>query len=176
MNGRAAVTKAQGIKFFFNLESGAGDVFVLDLLRLFEGVAGEVVSVPDYAFAGDFRVVGEELKGVSGGGGVVFLVGEFGGLDGGLFFLAETAVEDGQLVVGGEIVGVDDLQALVGVAGLRVVVLLVVAEAEFAEGVFGAGIFGEHGLKVGDGFGDLAGVAFDEGAVVAGSGGRRATG
>ena len=47
---------------------------------------------------------------------------------------------------------------------------LVVAEAEFAEAVFGAGIFGEHGLEVGDGFFDLACVAFDEGAVVEGAG------
>ncbi len=30
---------------------------------------------------------------------------------------------------------------------LRVVVLLVVAEAEFAEAVFGAGILGEHGFE-----------------------------
>ena len=50
-----------------------------------------------------------------------------------------------------------------------VVVLLVVAEAQFAEAVFGAGILGEHGLQIGDGFFDLAGVALDEGAVIEGA-------
>ena len=60
------------------LKSGAGDVFVFDLSVFFDGVAGEVVSVPHDTFAGDFRVFGEEFQGVGGGGGVVFLVGEFG--------------------------------------------------------------------------------------------------
>ena len=69
--------------------------------------------------AGDFRVLAQEFKRVVGGGGVVFLVGEFGGLDGGLGFVAQAAVEDGQLIVGGQIVGIDGLKASIGVAGLR---------------------------------------------------------
>ena len=59
------------------LEAGAGDVFVFDLAGCF-GVAGEVVGVPDDGFAGDFRVLAQEFEGVGAGGGVVFLVGEFG--------------------------------------------------------------------------------------------------
>ncbi len=83
------------------LEAGAGDVFVFDFDGLFDGVAGQVVGVPDDGFAGDFRMLAQEFQGVGAGGGVVFLVGEFGRLDGGLLFVAETAVEDGELIVCG---------------------------------------------------------------------------
>ena len=100
------------------LEAGAGDVFVLDLVGLFDGVAGQVVGVPDDGFAGDFRVLAQEFEGVGAGGGVVFLVGEFGRLDGGLFFFAETAIEDRQVIVRGQIVGVDGLELFVSVARL----------------------------------------------------------
>ena len=62
----------------FRLEAGAGDVFVFDLGGLLDGVAGQVVGVPDYGFAGDFGVFAQEFEGVGAGGGVVFLVGEFG--------------------------------------------------------------------------------------------------
>ena len=75
--------------------------------------------MPDDAFGGHFRVLAQEFEGVGRGGGVVFLVGELGGLDGGLFLFAEAAVEDGELVVRGEVVGIDGLQLLVGVAGVR---------------------------------------------------------
>ena len=69
----------------------------------------------------------------------------------------------------GEVVGIDGLKLLIFCARGGVVVLLVVAEAEFAETIVGAGILGEHGFEVGDGFFDLAGVALDEGAIVEGA-------
>ena len=133
---------------------------------MLDGVAGQVVGVPHDGFAGDFGMFAQEFQGVGAGGGVVFLVGEFGRLDGCLLFFAEPAIEDGELVVGGEVVGIDGLEFFVLFAGLRVVVRLVVAEAEFAQAVFRERIFGKHGLEVDDGFGDLAGVALDEGAIV----------
>jgi len=150
--------------------AAAGDVGVFDFVGFFDGVAGEVVGVPGDGFAGDFGVAAEVLEGVDGGGWVVFLVGEAGGFPGGFVFDAESAVEDGEVVVGGEVVGVNALQALVDFAGLGVVVLLVVAEAEFAEGVAGARVGDEDGFQVVDGFLDLAAVALDQGAVVEGAG------
>ncbi len=111
------------------LESGAGDVFVFDVVGALDGVAGQVVGMPDYALGCDFRVFAEKLERVFGRGGVVLLVGEFGGLDGGLVLFAEAAIEDGELVVGGQVVRVDDLQLLVGVAGGGVIVLLIVARS-----------------------------------------------
>ncbi len=151
------------------LEACAGDVVILDFARALDGVAGEVMRVPDDALGGDFRVLPEELEGVDAGGGVVFLIGELGGLDGRLLALAQTPVDDGERVVGGEVVGVDGLKLFVGIAGVGVIVGLEVTEAELAESIFGAGIFGEHGLEVGDGFAVVAGVALDEGAVVEGA-------
>lgn len=87
------------------------------------------MGVPAYGFTGYFRMLAEEDQGVLRGVGVVFLVGELLGLDGGFGLVAEAAIENGQLIVGGEVVGIDDLDPLIRVAGLRVVVLLIVAEA-----------------------------------------------
>ena len=112
----------------------AGDVLVFDVGGALDGVAGEVVGVPDNAFGGDFRMLAQELQRVGRGGGVVFLIGELGGLDGGLVLFAEAAVEDGELVVGGEVVGIDGLQLLVGVARGGIVVLLVVARSRVRGG------------------------------------------
>src|ERR1017187_10824477 len=100
--------------FSSSLNSGAGDVFVLDLCWFLDGVSSYIVGVPGYAFAGDFGVFGEEFKRIGRGGGIVFLVGEFGGLDGGFLLVAEAAVEDGELVMGGQVVGINYLQAFVG--------------------------------------------------------------
>jgi len=52
-----ASRQGRGIR---ELEPGAGDVFVLDLLRLFGLVAGQVMGVPNYRFASHFRVLAEE--------------------------------------------------------------------------------------------------------------------
>ena len=51
---------------------------VLDLGGPLDGIAGEVVGMPDDAFGGHFRMLAEELEGVDAGGGIVFLVGELG--------------------------------------------------------------------------------------------------
>jgi len=80
-------------------KSCAGNVFVFDLLWLFGLVAGEVVGVPDDRFGGDFRMLAQVFERVSRGGGIVLLVGELGRLDGGFLFLAQAAVEDGELIV-----------------------------------------------------------------------------
>ena len=61
---------------------------VFDFRGVLDRVASEVVGVPDDGFGGDFRMFAQEFKRIDAGGGVVFLVGEFGGLDGGLLFLA----------------------------------------------------------------------------------------
>src|SRR5580658_9843381 len=53
-----------GAPRFVGLFAGAGDVFVLDFLRLFGLIAGEVVGVPAYAFAGHFRMLAQELQGI----------------------------------------------------------------------------------------------------------------
>ena len=52
-----ASRQGRGIR---ELEPGAGDVFVLDLLRLFGLVAGQVMGVPNYRFASHFRVLAKE--------------------------------------------------------------------------------------------------------------------
>ena len=98
----------------------------------------QLVGVPGDAFAGDLVVLAEVIEGEGVGGGIVFLVGEDGGLLGGFFFDAEAAVEDGEDVVSGEVVGIDGLEDLVLGAGLVVFALLVEREAEFAVGVAGA--------------------------------------
>ena len=116
-------------RFAGALAAGAGDVFVLDFGGALDGVAGDVVGVPGDGFGGDFRVFAEELERVDRGGGIVFLVGEFGRLEGGLLLEAETTIKDGELVVRAEVVGVDLLNLLVCLAGGLVVVLLVVGEA-----------------------------------------------
>ena len=67
------------------------------------------MGVPDYRFAGHFWVLAQELQGIDAGRGVVFLVRKFGALDGGLLLLAEAAIEDSELVVCGQIVGIDAL-------------------------------------------------------------------
>ena len=72
--------------------------------------------MPDDRFGCDFRVLAEEDQRILRGGGVVFLVGEFGGLDGGFGLVAEAAVEDGELIMRGEVVGIDGLEALVDFA------------------------------------------------------------
>ena len=99
----------------------------------------EVVDVPGDGLLGDLTVAAEVGEGVGAGGGIVLLVGEVGGLFGGFVFEAEAAIEDGEVVVGGEVVGVDGLDLLVLGAGVRVLVLLVEGEAELAVGVAGAG-------------------------------------
>ena len=71
--------------------------------------------------------------------------------------------------MGGQIVGIDDLDALIRIAGLRVVVLLIVGKAKFAQGILGAGILHQDSFKVGDGFFDLAGIALDNSAIVKGA-------
>ncbi len=96
------------------------------------------MRVPGDALAGDLAVLAEIVEGVAVGGGIVFLIGEDGGLFGGFIFDAETAVQDGEDVVSGEIVGIDGLDDLVLGASLRIFVLLVEREAEFAVGVAGA--------------------------------------
>ena len=62
------------------LFAGAGDVGVLDLFGALDWVTGQVMCVPGYGLAGDFGVLAEKFQRVLGGGGVVFLVGEFLGL------------------------------------------------------------------------------------------------
>ena len=63
----------------FSAEKPAPGMYLYSILvRLLDGVAGQVVGVPDDGFAGDFRMFAQEFEGVGAGGGVVFLVGEFG--------------------------------------------------------------------------------------------------
>ena len=51
------------------------------------GVALQVVSMPDDQFAGYFRMPAKKLQSIRGGSGIVFLAGEFRGLNGGLRFV-----------------------------------------------------------------------------------------
>ena len=100
---------------------------------------GEVaVDVPGDGFGGDLVVLAEELEGVGAGGGIVFLIGEGDGFTGGLFLHAEAAIDDGENVMRGEIIGVNGLEGLVLDAGFIVFALLVEREAEFAVCVAGA--------------------------------------
>src|SRR6185437_17130763 len=115
-------------------------------------VAGEVVRMPGHAFGGHLRVLAEKLECVFRGGGVVLLFGEFGGLDCGAGLVACAAIEDGELIVGCQVVGIDALQLLIGIACIGIIVLLIIREAKFAPAVLGAGIRGDHGLEIGDGF------------------------
>ena len=73
----------------------------------------KLVGVPGDAFAGNFVVFAEVIECEAVGGGVVFLVGEDGGLLGSLIFEAEAAVQNGEDVVSGEVVGIDGLDDLV---------------------------------------------------------------
>ena len=149
--------------------ASAGDVVILDFRWALRWVAGQVVGVPDHALRGDFRVLAKEFERINAGGGVVFLVGKLGGLDGGLLLFAEAAVEDGELVVRGQVVGVDCLEPLVGVAGRCVVVLLEIARSlARAERRESADTWRAR-LEVSDGLLHLAGVALDECAIVEGA-------
>ena len=138
----------------------------LDLL-LWREVA---VGVPGDALGGDLVVLAEELEGVGAGGGIVLLVGEGCGFAGGLFFHAETTIDDGEDVVRGEVVGIDGLEVFVLDAGFVVFALLVEGEAEFAVGVAGAWELGDDFAEVGDGVIEVALIAFDESEVVEGAG------
>ena len=111
----------------------------------------------------------EVVEGVGGSAGVDVLHGVLCGLICGLLAHAEAAVEDGEVVVGGEVVGVDGLQGLEGGDGVVDAVGLVVGDAEFAEGIAGLRVLGDDFFEVGDGGLGVALAAFDDGEVVEGA-------
>ena len=118
------------------LLAASRDVRVVNLLRLLHRVASEVVGVPHNAFVGHLRMIAQELQCVDRRRRVVILVGEARRFKAGFFLLSHPPVEDGQVVVGGQIVWINPLQALVNLPSLGVIVLLVVADSEFAQSVF----------------------------------------
>jgi len=73
----------------------------------------ELVGVPGDTFACNFGVLAEVIEGEAVGGGIVFLVGEDGSLLGSLLLEAQAAVQNGEDVVSGEVVGIDCLDDLV---------------------------------------------------------------
>ena len=89
---------------------------------------------------------------------------------GGFLLHAEATVEDGEVVVSGEVVGVDGLQGLEGDDGVVDAVGLVEGDAELAEGIAGLRVLGDDGLQVGDGGFGMALAALDDGEVVEGAG------
>ncbi len=93
--------------------------------------------MPGNALLGDLMMLAKVFEGVGAGGGVVLLVGEVGGFDGCLVLHAEAAIDDGEVVVRGEVVGIDGLHVLVFGAGEVVFVLLVERESKLAMGVAG---------------------------------------
>jgi len=94
------------------------------------------------------------------------LIGKFSQFDRGLCLFTETAVENRKLIMRSEVVRIDCLQLLVGIARPGIVVLLVVAEAQLAQSSLKRGVPGNAGLQVGDGLQDLPSLAFDDRAVV----------
>jgi hypothetical protein len=105
------------ISSLWRLIPGAGDVFVLDLLRLFGLVAGQVVGVPDYDSLATSGCLRRKISAYSEAVGSSFWSANFADSMAALAFVAHAAVEDGELIVGGQVVRVDGLQALVGFAG-----------------------------------------------------------
>ena len=89
----------------------------------------KLMHVPGNAFVGDFVVAAQIFERVGARGGVVLLVGEGSGFDGRLILHPGAPIEDGEIVVGGEIVGVDALDVLVLDAGKRIFMLLIVGKA-----------------------------------------------
>src|SRR6202044_1568240 len=78
-------------------------------LRLIRAMLVEIVDVPRDAFLSDFTMLAEVFESVGAGRGVVLLVGEVRCFDGCLVLQAKSAVDDGQVVMGGQIVGIDGL-------------------------------------------------------------------
>lgn len=61
-----------------SLAAGARDVMIFNFRGLLDRIAGQVVRVPDDAFACHLGVFAQELERIGAGGGIVFLVGKFG--------------------------------------------------------------------------------------------------
>src|SRR5260370_41845354 len=92
------------------------------------------MGVPGYALGCDLVVLAQELKGVGAGRGIVFLIGEGCCFAGCLLLHAEPAIDDGEDVVSGEIVGIDRLESLVLDASLVILAMLIEVEAYFPMG------------------------------------------
>src|SRR5580658_9270040 len=102
---------------------------------------------------------------VSGCAWVDLLIYEHGLLFRGFFFPAHAAVNDGEVVVRGDVVRVDFLQGLELLKSGLVVVFLVVSDAQFATGVARVGEHFNHLLEVGDLAFGVAGAALQQAIV-----------
>ncbi len=127
------------------------------------------MDMPWDAFLRDLRMFAKVFQSEGAGGGVVFLVGEGGSFDGGLILYAKSAIENGEIVVGREIVGIDGLNVLVLRARELVLVLLVEGESELAMGIARLRELSNDLLQIGDRFVDLALIALDQCEVIEGA-------
>jgi hypothetical protein len=75
------------------------------------------VDVPGNGLLRNLAVLPQVFERVGAGSGIVLLIGEVGGLLGGLVLQAQAAVQDGQVVMRGEVVRVDGLDRFVFRAG-----------------------------------------------------------
>ena len=124
------------------------------------------MDVPGDTLLRAFGMLAKVLEGEGAGGGIVFLVGEGCGLYGCFVLHAEPPVEDGEVVVRGEIVGVDGLDALIFCSRLLILVLLIEGEAEFTVGIARLRKLRCNLLKICDGIVDVSLIALDESEVI----------
>ena len=78
-----------------------------------------------------------------------------------LIFGAEATIEDGEDVMGGQVVGVDRLDDLVFGARLLVLVFLVKGETQLAVGISRTRERASHEVKIGNGAVEITLVAFE---------------
>ena len=127
------------------------------------------MDMPWNAFLRHFGMFAKVFECERAGGGVVFLIGEVGSFDGGLILYAKSAIENGEVVVGGEIVGIDGLNVFVLGSREVVLVLLVEGESELAMGVAGLRELSDDLLQIGDRFVDFTLIALDQREVIEGA-------
>jgi len=95
----------------------------------------QVVDVPRNALLRNFMMFAQKFQGEGTGGWIVLLVGKVRCLNAGFVLQPKPPIEDGEVVVRGQVIGVNALNLLVFRAGEVIFVLLVEREAELAMGV-----------------------------------------
>ena len=105
--------------------------------------------VPRHALVRNLRMLAQKLQRVSRRAGIHLLGGKQRRLLGGFFLHAHAAIHDGQVVVRGQIVGIDGLQSLELLSGFVVAVPLIVSDPQFAPRVARLRILLHHPLQVG---------------------------
>ena len=93
------------------------------------------VHVPRYALGGDFGVLAEIVERISWRAGIDSPGGVKSHFLSRLLLHALAAIEDCQIVVRGEVVGIDSLESLELLHGFVTAMLLIIGNAQLAAGI-----------------------------------------